>query len=135
MIPCMPFFIRTPFRVSFIRRGFPVNAWSFRKVTPTLSYKETIGSPEFPGYPYKHMTWSQTPVVTLNTFHNVFRSTAFQKMHPVGFHSQYSRSLSNDHNYTFFGAQYKPCILDPPGFGLPSSGLPSGFTTALLDKL
>ena len=52
------------------------------------------------------MTWSQTPVVTLNTFHDVFRSAAFQKIHPVGFYSQYCRSLSNDHNYTFFGAQY-----------------------------
>jgi len=46
-----------------------------------------------------------------------------------------STSLSNDHNYTFFGAQYIPCILDPSGFGLPLLGWPSDFTTALLDQL
>jgi hypothetical protein len=111
------------------------SARSFYRILRPYLNKETIGSPEFPGYPRKYMTWSQTPVVTLSTFHDVFRSAAFQKIHPVGFHFQYSRSLSNDHNYTFFGAQYKPCILDPPGFGLPSQGLPSGFTTTLLDKL
>jgi len=116
-------------------RGFPVNAWSFLKGTPTLLYKETIGSPEFPGYPRKHMTWSKTPVVTLNTFLNAFRSIAFQTLQAVGFHFQYGRSLSNDHNYTFFGAQYIPCILDSPGFGLPLPGWPSGFTTALLVML
>ena len=47
--------------------------------------KETIGSPEFPGYPHEYMTWSQTPVVTLNTCLDAFRSTAFQLLHTVGF--------------------------------------------------
>ena len=65
-----------------------MNAWSFLKVTPTLLYKETIGSPEFPGYPRKHMTWSKTPEVTLNTFHDVFRSVAFQCIQTVGFRFQ-----------------------------------------------
>ena len=105
------------------------------QVTPTLSCKETDGSPEFPDYPCEYMIWSQTPVVTLNTFHNVFRSVAFQSLQTVGFHFPYYGSLSNDHNYTFFGALYRPCILDPPGFGLPLPGLPAGFTTALLDRL
>jgi hypothetical protein len=39
------------------------------------------------------------------------------------------------HDYTFFGAQYRACILDPPGSGLPLPGLPAGFTTARLAKL
>jgi len=27
-------------------------------------YKETSGSPKFPSYPFEHMLWSKTPVVT-----------------------------------------------------------------------
>ena len=109
-----------------------MNAWSFLKVTPTLLYKETIGSPEFPGYPCKHMTWSKTPVVTRTlsvACPGLLPSSAYKLS---AFASYNYGSLSNDHNYTFFGAQYIPCILDPPGFGLPLPGLPSGFTTALL---
>ena len=30
----------------------------------------------------------------------------------VGFYPLISSELSNDHNYTFFGAQYSPCILE-----------------------
>jgi hypothetical protein len=37
-------------------------AWSLGKDTPTLLYKETFGSPEFPSYPYECMTWPKTPV-------------------------------------------------------------------------
>jgi len=29
-----------------------------------LLHKETFGSPKFPSYPFEHMPWSQTPVVT-----------------------------------------------------------------------
>ena len=135
MIPCIVLLYSYTLSGLVHGRDFPVNAWSFLQVTPTLLCRETIGSPEFPGYPRKYMIWSKTPVVTLNTFHNAFRPVAFQTLQAVGFHFQYDRSLSIDHNYTFFGAQYRPCILDPPGFRLPSQGLPSGFTTTLLDKL
>ncbi len=62
-------------------------------MTPTLLYKETVGSPEFPGYPRKYMTWSKTPVVTLNTFHDVFRSVAFQTLQAVDFHFQILQKL------------------------------------------
>ncbi|MEA3415782.1 MAG: hypothetical protein U9R02_06450, partial [Thermodesulfobacteriota bacterium] len=45
----------------------------------------------------------------------------------------------NVHNYTFFGAQYRACILDSSGFGLPFRSpvlaLPADFTTNLLGKL
>ena len=27
-------------------------------------YKETFGSPKFPGYPFRYMPWSQTPMVS-----------------------------------------------------------------------
>jgi len=72
----------------------------------------------------------------LNTRRIAFRITAFRTVQ--------NRRLSplpkegiilSDHNYTYFGAQYWPCILDPPGFGLPLPGLPSGFTTVLPAEL
>jgi hypothetical protein len=51
--------------------------------------------------------------------------------------------LSNDHNYTFFGAQYTSLwyipiyrgILDPPGFELSSQSWPADFTTDLVANL
>ena len=39
------------------------------------------------------------------------------------------------HDYTFFGAQYRPCTLVPSGFGLPLPGLPADFTTELAANL
>jgi hypothetical protein len=45
------------------------------------------------------------------------------------------RSYPAVHHYTFFGAQYKACTLDPSGFGHPLSGLPSDFTSDPLAKL
>ena len=68
-------------------RGFQLKYLEFwvRNSEPYLN-KETIGSPEFQGYPRKYMIWSQTPVVTLNTFHIAFRSVAFQTLQAVGFH-------------------------------------------------
>jgi hypothetical protein len=39
------------------------------------------------------------------------------------------------HNYTYFGAQYTACILDPSGFGLLSPGLPADFSTDLVANL
>jgi hypothetical protein len=99
-----------------------------------FSGKETIGSPEFPGYPRQYMIGSQTPVVTLNTCLDAFRSAAFQLLHTVGLplSIQVYPLTTTIH---FFGAQYRSCILDPPGFGLPLPGLPAGFSTARLAKL
>ena len=57
------------------------------------------------------------------------------RMNTVGFRSQSPASLSNDHHDTYFEAQYIACVLDPPGFGLPLPGLPSGFSTDRLAKL
>ena len=42
------------------------------------------------------------------------------------------RIITIDHNYTFFGAQYRACNLVPSTFRLPSPGLPVDFTTDLL---
>ena len=79
------------------------------KVAPEPCFdRETFGSPEFPGYPLEQMTRSQTPVVTLNTCLGAFRSAAFQNIKSVGFRlsTHVGSGLSNDHNSTFFGAQY-----------------------------
>jgi hypothetical protein len=40
-----------------------------------------------------------------------------------------------DHNYTFFGAQYRACNLAPSSFGLPLPNLPVDFANELLAKL
>jgi hypothetical protein len=40
-----------------------------------------------------------------------------------------------DHNYTFFGAQYRACTLDPSSFALPLPGLHVDFTTELAASL
>jgi len=33
-------------------------------IHPTVSYKGTSGSSQFPSYPFENIPWSQTPVVT-----------------------------------------------------------------------
>ena len=67
-------------------RGCSPEPGVFLKVTPEpYLYRETFGSPEFPGYPREYMTWSKTPVVTPNARPNAFTSAAFQLLHTVGF--------------------------------------------------
>jgi len=67
---------------------------------------------------------------------------AFRSIQSVGFlrHSKLQAPIyPNVHNYTFFGAQYRACTLDPSGFGLPFRSpvlaLPADFTTNPLAKL
>jgi len=97
-------------------------------VTPLsrLIHKETDGSPKFPDYPCRYMTWSQTPVVScalvatwrtqfiIGNIHAILahRTAAFHQIKSVGFLRQLA-DYPNDHNYTFFGAQYKPASLIP----------------------
>ncbi|MCD6274044.1 MAG: hypothetical protein J7K30_14665, partial [Deltaproteobacteria bacterium] len=93
--------------------------------------------PKFPSYPFENMPWSKTPVVSciLAITHSGLLPSAHCKA------SAFSAKggLSNVHNYTFFGAQYRACILDSSGFGLPFQSpvlaLPADFTTNLLAKL
>ena len=73
------------------------------------------------------------PGGVLHTCHSAYRTAAFHVLHHVGF--PLSPGLSNDHDYTFFGAQYRACTLDPSGSRLPSPGLPADFTTDPLDRL
>ena len=73
------------------------------------------------------------PGGNLNTCLSVLRFVAFRQIKNVGFHPV--QDLSIVHNYTFFGAQYRPYILIPSGFGPPLLVLPSDFTTALLARL
>ena len=71
-----------------------------------LSCKETVGSPEFPGYPCEYMPRSQTPVVvSCMLVFNAYRTAAFQRIQTVGFHPDSHRDYPNVHDYTNFGAQ------------------------------
>ena len=74
------------------------------------------------------------PGGVLSTRHSVNRTAAFRCVEIVGF-LPYKRDYPNDHNYTFFGAQYTACILDPSGFGLSSQSWPADFTTDLVANL
>ncbi|CAB1080752.1 hypothetical protein D1AOALGA4SA_8428 [Olavius algarvensis Delta 1 endosymbiont] len=66
--------------------------------------------------------------------HNVCGTAAFRPLNAVGF-LPYKRDYPNDHNYTFFGAQYTACNLAPSSFGLPLPVLPVDFANELLAKL
>jgi len=69
-----------------------------------------------------------------HTRHNVCGTAAFRPLKTVGF-LLYKQDYPNDHNYTFFGAQYTACILDPSGFGLSFQSWPADFTTDLVANL
>ena len=81
------------------------------------------------------MPWSQTPVVTctLAIAHTSLLPSDTLKC--VGFRSDYAVLILTDHNYTFFGAQYRACNLAPSSFGLPLPVLPVDFANELLAKL
>ncbi len=64
---------------------------------------------------------------------NVFRTAAFRCIESVGFHyPQLLIVYPNDHDYTYFGAQYTACILALSSFALPLLGLHVGITTSPL---
>ena len=91
-------------------------------------HKETFGSPKFPSYPFEHMPWSKTPVVSfmLAISHIGLLPSAQSKASAFLPHSG---SYPNDHNYTFFGAQYRAYTLVPSSFVLPLPGLHVDFST------
>ncbi|MBW1678109.1 MAG: hypothetical protein JRJ79_16290 [Deltaproteobacteria bacterium] len=70
----------------------------------------------------------------LNTRHIVSTSAAFRRIKTVGFHSRFPEGYPMT-TTGFSGLNHTACILAPPGFGLPSQGLPSGVTIDLLAKL
>jgi hypothetical protein len=74
------------------------------------------------------------PGGVLPTRQSVVRTAAFRPVDDVGI-LPYKRDYPNDHDYTFFGAQYTACILDPSGFGLSSRSWPADFTTDLVANL
>ena len=68
------------------------------------------------------------------TCHSVNETAAFRCIKYVGFIPISSR-LSNAHDYTYFGAQYRPCTLDSLSFVRPLPGLHVKFTTDLMANL
>jgi len=89
--------------------------------------------PRFP--PCVHALVSD-PGGVLNARRSASRTAAFQRVHAVGFHALATlRGYPRDHHYTYFGAQYRACILDSSGFRLPLPGLPADFSPGLLARL
>ena len=99
-------------------------------------------------YPRKHLDLPSSQATPINTCPGLrprwcpvcspYRSQDCclpYRMTPSAFTSGCPQAYHNDHNYTFFGAQYTACILDSSGFGLPSPGLPADFTTDLVVSL
>jgi hypothetical protein len=103
-----------------------------------FSGRETFGSPKFPSYPRGCMPWSLIPVVSLllaiaqqGLLPSVrYKTSAFSDL-------RMSRlpDYPQDHDYTYFGAQYRACILAFPGFRLPLRVLPAGSATDLMANL
>jgi hypothetical protein len=81
------------------------------------------------------MLWSKTPVVSLMLAITYAGLLPSGQLTTSAFFFPYKRDYPNDHNYTFFGAQYTACILDPSGFGLSSQSWPADFTTDLVANL
>ncbi len=77
------------------------------------------------------MPWSKTPVVTriLALTHPGLLPSACCKASAFIPHSGI---ILMDHNYTFFGAQYRACTLVPSSFVLPLPGLHVDFSTDLV---
>ncbi len=97
--------------------------------------RRSFGSPQFPSYPFEHMPWPKTPVVTCILAKSLTGLLPSAKSNASTFLTLNARFILSDHNYTFFGAQYRACILDSSGSRLPLPGLPAEFTTELLAKL
>ena len=97
--------------------------------------RRSFGSPQFPSYPFEHMPWSKTPVVTRMLAKSPTGFLPSAKSSASAFLTLIARVILADHNYTFFGAQYRACTLDSSGSRLPLPGLPAEFTTELPAKL
>jgi hypothetical protein len=97
--------------------------------------RRSFGSPQFPSYPFEHMPWSKTPVVTCILAKSLAGLLPSAKSNASTFLTLIARVILADHNYTFFGAQYRAYALDSSGSRLPLPGLPAEFTTELLAKL
>lgn len=102
---------------------------------PFLFFREPIGSPQFPSYPFENMPWSKTQVVTHRLAITPVGLLPSVTLECVGFHPAIAGFILMDHNYTFFGAQYRACNLVPSSFRLPSPELPVDFTNELPAKL
>ncbi len=97
--------------------------------------RRSFGSPQFPSYPFEHMPWSKTPVATCILAKSFTGLLSSAKSTASTFPTLIARVILADHNYTFFGAQYRAYALDSSGSRLPLPGLPAEFTTELLAKL
>jgi len=110
----------------------------------TLRYPPLIPSPRGQGHIrispvpelplWKHALVSN-PGGDLYTRLSAYKSAAFRHTQTRRLSSPFKGLILPDHNYTFFGAQYRACNLAPSSFGLPSPVLPVDFANELLAKL
>ncbi len=97
--------------------------------------RRSFGSPQFPSYPFEHMPWSKTPVVTCILAKSLTGLLPSAKSNASTFLTLNARFILSDHDYTFFGAQYRACTLVSSGSRLPLPGLPAEFPTELPARL
>ena len=102
---------------------------------PDICARRSFGSPQFPSYPFENMPWSKTPVVTCILAISSTGLLPSAKSTASAFLSLTARVILADHNYTFFGAQYRACTLVSSGSRLPLPGLPAEFPTELPARL
>ena len=81
------------------------------------------------------MPWSKTPVVSLSLAIAQPGLLPSAQSNASAFTCTAGLSSLMDHNYTFFGAQYRACTLVPSSFVLPLPGLHVDFSTDLVASL
>ncbi len=102
---------------------------------PFFFCKEPIGPPQCPSYPFEDKPWSKTPVVAHRLAIAPVSLLPSVTLECVGFPPTFAGFILMDHNYTFFGVQYRACNLVPSSFRPSSPGLPVDFTNELPAKL
>ena len=123
-IPCRLLWFRSPEGMEH-----PCDAWSFillDRCPYRFIDKETFGSPKFPSYPFEYMQWSQTPVVScpLTLARSGLLPSVASKT--SAFPPNCTEVILTVHDYTYFGALYKACTLDPVRLRTPITGLALG---------
>ena len=88
-----------------------------------------------PELPLREHALVSDPGGDLHARHIAYKSTAFRRNSARRLSLRYAALILPDHNYTFFGAQYRACNLAPSSFGLPLPVLPVDFANELLAKL
>ena len=103
---------------------------------PFFFYKEPIGPPQFPSYPFENMPWSKTPVVTHILAITPISLLPSVTLERVGFPPAVAEGYPyGPQLYIFRKLSTEPAILFHPASDLRLTVLPVDFTNELLAKL